>query len=83
MSSELLELEIVSPEKMLFKGRVERVQVPGSLAPFVILYNHAPLVSTLSLGYIKWKTGDSEQMVPVKSGFVEVKSNKVTICVEQ
>lgn len=82
MDEELIELEIVSPEKRLFTGMVERVNLPGVKAPFTVLYNHAPLVSILSAGNIKWKVGKDEQQMAVKGGFVEVKDNKVSALVE-
>ena len=82
MNEELIELEIISPEKRLFTGMVEWVMLPGAKAPFTVLYNHAPLVSTLCAGDIKWKIGKEKQTMTVKSGFVEVKENKVTALVE-
>ena len=82
MDEELIELEIVSPEKRLFTGMVERVNLPGVKAPFTVLYNHAPLVSTLCAGKIKWKNGKNSGEMAIGSGFVEVKDNKVTACVE-
>ena len=82
MNEELIELEIISPEKRLFTGMVEWVMLPGAKAPFTVLYNHAPLVSTLCAGDIKWKIGKEKQKMTVKSGFVEVKENKVTALVE-
>ena len=82
MNEELFELEIISPEKRLFTGMVEWVMLPGAKAPFTVLYNHAPLVSTLCAGDIKWKIGKEKQKMTVKSGFVEVKENKVTALIE-
>ena len=82
MNEELIELEIISPDKRLFTGMVEWVMLPGAKAPFTVLYNHAPLVSTLCAGDIKWKIGKEEQKMTVKSGFVEVKENKVTALIE-
>ena len=82
MNEELIELEIISPEKRLFTGMVEWVMLPGAKAPFTVLYNHAPLVSTLCAGDIKWKIAKEKQKMGVKSGFVEVKDNKVTALVE-
>ena len=82
MDEELIELEIVSPEKRLFTGMVERVNLPGAKAPFTVLYNHAPLVSILCAGNIKWKVGKDEQLMAVKGGFVEVKDNQVSALVE-
>ena len=82
MNEELFELEIISPEKRLFTGMVEWVMLPGAKAPFTVLHNHAPLVSTLCAGDIKWKIGKEKQKMTVKSGFVEVKENKVTALIE-
>ena len=82
MDEELIELEIVSPEKRLFTGMVESVNLPGARAPFMVLHNHAPLVSVLCAGNIKWKVGKDEQTMAVKGGFVEVKDNKVSALVE-
>lgn len=82
MDEELIELEIVSPEKRLFTGMVEKVNLPGAKAPFTVLYNHAPLVSILCAGNIKWKVSKDEQQMAVKGGFVEVKDNKVSALVE-
>ena len=82
MDDELIGLEIISPEKRLFTGMVEWVMLPGAKAPFTVLYNHAPLVSTLCAGDIKWKIGKEKQEMAVKNGFVEVKDNKVTALIE-
>lgn len=82
MDDELLELEIVTPERVLFSGYVEWVMLPGAKAPFTVLYNHAPLVSTLCSGIIKCKVGRDVQVIAVKSGFVEVKDNRIIACVE-
>ena len=82
MSRVPIELEIVSPEKQLFKGLVEWVQLPGAKAPFTVLCNHAPMVSTLRTGCVRWKAGNEEQQLLVKSGFVEIKNNNVSVCAE-
>ena len=82
MDEELFELEIVSPEKIIFNGEVEWVMLPGAKAPFTVLYNHAPLLSTLCAGEIKWKKGRDKQTMAVKSGFVEVRNNKVMALIE-
>lgn len=42
-----LNLKIVSPEKVVYEGAVERVVVPGTSGEFEILVNHAPIISTL------------------------------------
>ena len=47
-----MRLEIISAEKVLFKGNVQRVTLPGSLGTFTILEQHAPLISTLTHGNV-------------------------------
>ena len=48
-----MNLSIVSPEALLFKGEVESITLPGTSGYFQILNNHAPLVSTLAAGKVK------------------------------
>lgn len=81
---EELQLDIVSPEKVLFRGQVHMVQLPGIEGTFSILHNHAPLVAALKKGEVSFRTErDSElQHINIDSGFVEVNKNKVTVCAE-
>ena len=75
-----MKLEIITPEKRLFDGKVKLVQVPGAKGSFEILNNHAPLISTLSAGKIKVISEDNKQeFIDIQSGIVEVKSNIITI----
>ena len=48
----MLQLKIVSPEKVVFQGEVESVLVPGTLGSFEILKDHAPIISSLEVGKI-------------------------------
>ena len=76
-------LEILSPEQKLFSGEVESVTLPGTLGEFTVLKRHAPLISSLNQGEIKYrlKNGD-EQRVAIRNGFVEVLKNHVSVCSE-
>lgn len=75
----MLQLEIVSPEKVEFTGEVERVLVPGLQGQFEILNNHAPIISILQKGVVEY---DKEQL-PILGGFVEVQKNVVSLCIEK
>ena len=44
--------DLVSPEKLLFSGDVDQVDVPGSEGDFGVLAGHAPLVTTLRPGIL-------------------------------
>ncbi|GAB6958913.1 hypothetical protein JCM15754A_02480 [Prevotella aurantiaca JCM 15754] len=78
----MLVLTIVSPEKILFKGEVENVLVPGELGEFEILKNHAPIISTLVEGRVVYTIDSEKKTIMVRGGFVEVKRNEVSLCVE-
>lgn len=77
-----LVLRIVSPERIEFNGEVECVTVPGTLGSFQILKDHAPLISSLEKGIVKYRTENGDKELEISSGFVEVQKNVVSLCVE-
>jgi F-type H+-transporting ATPase subunit epsilon len=75
-----VKLEIITPEKKLFDGKVKLVQVPGAKGSFEVLKNHAPVISTLTKGSIKVITDrDKQEFIDINSGIIEVKANIITI----
>lgn len=83
-NDKFLKLEIVTPQKVLFSGNVVSVTVPGSLSPFQVLYNHAPIVSSLETGLVKIVDEQkSTRFYAVSPGFTEVHSNKIAILVDK
>ena len=87
-------LEIVSPEATLLQSEVELVSVPGINGEFQMLNNHAPIVSLLVEGSVifkgdnvkieeefksKFTSNKNEYILPIKSGTIEMKENKVII----
>jgi F-type H+-transporting ATPase subunit epsilon len=80
-----MELEILTPEKKLFSGKVYGVQLPGIDGSFEILEKHAPLVSALGNGVVKVlndKSGNNTTSYQVNGGFIEVLNNRVIVLVE-
>jgi len=76
-------LEIIAPDKTLYTGEVDLVQVPGSKGSFEILKNHAPIISTLDEGKIKiidQKGGTT--FFEVDGGVIEAKNNKIIVLAE-
>jgi F-type H+-transporting ATPase subunit epsilon len=71
--------EIVSQDRMVFKGDADMVILPGSMGEMGILPGHAPLLSTLKLGVIRVKKGAEEEVFTVTGGFVEVQPDIVTV----
>ena len=82
--NKLLQVEIVTPQRVIFSGTAQSVTVPGSKSPFQVLFNHAPIVSSLDCGLTKL-TDEAGKTIwfAVSSGFCEVNNNKVSVLVEQ
>jgi F-type H+-transporting ATPase subunit epsilon len=78
----MLELRIVSPERIEYDGQVESVLVPGSMGQFEILQDHAPIISTLQNGEVVYTTKECRVSLSIQGGFVEVQKNVVSVCVE-
>lgn len=78
----MLRLKIISPEKIVFQGEVESVLVPGTLGSFEILKDHAPIISSLEVGKVEYATKEGKQQLNIQGGFVEVKKNEVSLCIE-
>lgn len=75
-------LEIITPDKSIFKGEVESATFPGSEGSFQVLNNHAPLISSLEKGKITYRTSAGEFDVMVNGGVVEVLKNKIVVLAE-
>lgn len=83
MSNKFLEVEIVSPEKIVYKGSATSVTVPGTKGTFQILKDHAPIFSTTEIGEVLIiNENNHEEYFAVTKGYVEVSGNVVSIVVE-
>jgi F-type H+-transporting ATPase subunit epsilon len=72
-------LEIISPVKIVFQGEVKSVTIPGTTGSFQVLQNHAPLISTFSIGKIKIEKDSEEIEYSTGGGVFEVKNNKSVV----
>jgi F-type H+-transporting ATPase subunit epsilon len=71
--------DLVSPEKLLFTGEVDQVDVPGLEGDFGVLAQHAPLVTALRPGILVIHREGGEQRVVVNGGFAEVGAAGLTV----
>ncbi|MBP5364700.1 MAG: ATP synthase F1 subunit epsilon [Bacteroidales bacterium] len=79
MSKEL-QLEIITPEKVLFNDAIQSVEVPGQKGRFAILRDHAPIISVLTKGNIRVTDAEGkEQNFDCAAGYIECAENKVSI----
>lgn len=79
----MMKLTVISPEKLILETQTDFVELPGTLGRFVILASHAPLVSSLTEGVVRYRVDGKDETVGILSGFVEVKNDVITVCVEQ
>ncbi|MBQ1709286.1 MAG: ATP synthase F1 subunit epsilon [Bacteroidales bacterium] len=77
----MLTLKIISPEREVLSEKVDLVELPGSQGRFEVLRDHAPLVSSLDEGVIRYVIGNQSHEIPSQAGFVEVRNNVVTVCI--
>jgi F-type H+-transporting ATPase subunit epsilon len=76
--------ELVSPERLIFSGEVEQVDVPGAEGEFGVFAGHAPLIATLKPGMLRVYSGSAApQRIVVKGGFAEVGPTGLTVLAEQ
>ncbi len=77
-------LEIITPERCVFSGDVQLVQLPGSSGSFELLNKHAPIISTLEDGVIKTINleGSVTRYTVIGGGVVEMNENKIIVLAE-
>jgi F-type H+-transporting ATPase subunit epsilon len=74
-----INLEIITPEKIIYKDSVDSITVPGTKGMFQVLKDHAPLMSTIEIGVITLKKNDKNTHFTTAGGTIEVLNNKVLI----
>ncbi len=80
--ADTFQLEIVTPEKKVVDTAATEVQIPGKNGYLGVLPGHAPLITELAVGEIKYRSYADEQRLAVAWGFAEVLPDKVTILAE-
>jgi F-type H+-transporting ATPase subunit epsilon len=74
-----IDLEIVTPDKLLVREQVDEVEVPGSEGYFGVLPGHTPLLASLAVGELWYRKGQEKTYLSVAFGFAEVLPDRVTI----
>tara|TARA_B100001750_G_C15520800_1_gene611352 strand:- start:159 stop:404 length:246 start_codon:yes stop_codon:yes gene_type:complete len=77
-------LQIISPTKTIFEGKVSSVKVPGDEGEFEMLNKHAAIVSSLTKGIIRVKKQDKQiEKFEIKSGIIEMQKNNIILLIEE
>lgn len=76
--------QLLTPNGSEFDGDIIGMKVPGTDGSFEMLYNHAPIISTLTYGRVEIHTADDKKIIfAVSGGFVEMNDNDVTLLAEE
>lgn len=71
----MLQFELITPERIVFRLRADQVTLPTTLGDVTVLKHHAPLVAELAPGILHVKRGNDEEEVAVAGGFLQVNAD--------
>lgn len=79
MSEGSLHLKVVTPSRVVVDADADEVTLPGALGVLGILPGHAPLLASLRIGELGYRTGAREHYLALQWGFAEVAGDAVTV----
>ncbi len=74
-----IELQIVTPDRLLVKEQVDEVEIPGTEGYFGVLPGHTPMLASLAVGEMWYRQGQDKTYLSLAYGFAEVLPDRVTI----
>jgi F-type H+-transporting ATPase subunit epsilon len=74
-----IDLQIVTPDRLLVQEQVDEVEIPGSEGYFGVLPGHTPLLASLAVGELWYRKGQEKFYLSLAFGFAEVLPDRVTI----
>jgi F-type H+-transporting ATPase subunit epsilon len=77
-----LQLDIVTPERLVYSDEVDSVVCPGAVGELGVLPHHAPLLSTLGFGELRIRKGTEEEYFAIAGGFLQVRPDRVVVLAE-
>jgi F-type H+-transporting ATPase subunit epsilon len=66
-----LDLQIVTPDRLVVRERVDEVQIPGAQGYFGVLPGHTPMLAALAVGEMWYRKGADKTYVSLAYGFAE------------
>ena len=78
----MIELELVTPERLAFTEQADFVVLPGLEGEIGVLPGHAPLLTQLAAGELRIQRGDNTELFAVSGGFAEVLRDRVRVFAE-
>lgn len=81
--ADMLNFELVSPERKLASVEAEAVTIPGMMGDLTAMANHAPFLTNMRPGFVVVRNGSSEDGYFVTGGFAEISDNAVSVLAEE
>lgn len=78
-----IQLEVVTPEKLVVKAEVDEVVAPGLLGEFGVLPGHTTFLAELGTGRLAYTANGQPKTLEISGGFAEVRENHVTILADK
>ncbi|HOE16072.1 MAG TPA: F0F1 ATP synthase subunit epsilon [Syntrophorhabdaceae bacterium] len=78
----MLDLEIITPEKVLVKEQVDMVEAKGAYGEFGILPGHTQFLTAIEVGEIRYMKGGTTNYLATSGGYAEVIDDRVTILLD-
>ena len=74
-----IDLQIVTPDRLLVQDQVDEVEVPGAKGYFGVLPGHTPMLAALAVGELWYRKGQEKTYLSIAYGFAEILPDRVTI----
>lgn len=78
-----LNFSLVSPERELYSGEVDQVDIPGTEGDLGVFPNHSPLMAAIRTGTITVIENETETKFFVQGGFADVTPSGLTVLAEK
>lgn len=78
-----LNFSLVSPERELYSGEVDQVDIPGTEGDFGVFPDHSPLMAAIRTGTITVLENGVETKFFVQGGFADVMPSGLTVLAEK
>jgi len=74
-----IDLQIVTPDRLIVHEQVDEIQIPGSEGYFGVLPGHTPMLAALAVGEMWYRKGQDRTFLAIAGGFAEVLPDRVTM----
>ena len=80
--AEMMQFDLVSPERMLASFEASEIEIPGAEGDFTAMADHQSMVTTMRPGILKAKGASDTTEYVVTGGFVEVSASATSVLAE-